>query len=66
MIVDCPYKLGDILYLKTDIQQYPRLVTAIIITKGDILIELSCSTIVSKHYLFEVTEEINVLIQTSN
>lgn len=59
--IDNKFDFGQIVYLKTDKEQSARMVTAISISKGDLLYELSCGTTVSKHYDFEITEEINVL-----
>lgn len=57
MVIDNKYTFGDILYLVTDQDQLPRMVTAIIACPaGDILYELSCGTLSSKHYDFELSE----------
>lgn len=48
---------GDILYLKTDVEQLPRIVTGIMLRKDSVCYELSCGTESSDHYSFEFTKE---------
>ncbi len=58
MIIDNKYELGEIVYLKTDVDQVPRIVTAVVACPDDsILYELACGTTCSKHYDFEITYE---------
>jgi hypothetical protein len=60
--IDNKFDFEQIVYLKTDREQLPRMVTKISITKVDIIYELSCGTLVSGHYGCEISEVINELI----
>jgi hypothetical protein len=48
------YKLGDIVYLKTDPDQSARIVVQIILTPGAALFTLACGSEFSNHYDFEI------------
>lgn len=61
------YKIGDLVYLKTDVQQEPRLVTGIIIRANDrISYYLSCGKDETHHYDFEISTKKDVLITSNN
>ena len=61
------YNLGDIVYLKTDTEQYARIVTGILIRNGNcILYYLSQSTMESTHYDYEISVEVNEIIKMLN
>lgn len=63
IVVDNKYNFGDIVFLKTDIEQMPRIITAIIFCPAsDILYEVTCGTVVSRHYDFEITVSKEVII----
>jgi hypothetical protein len=66
MVIENDYDFSDIVYLKTDQAQLPRIVFAIKVYKSDILYELACGTTTSMHYGFEISKEINVLLTTTN
>ena len=58
MIVNNKYEIGDIVYLRTDIEQSPRVVTCIkVFMHGELNYELAQGTIVSLHYEFEISKE---------
>lgn len=58
IVLQNTYNFGDIVYLKTDKEQNPRIITAFVsCPAGDILYEVNCGTIVSRHYEFEITGE---------
>ncbi|MBC7948666.1 MAG: hypothetical protein H7Y42_12335 [Chitinophagaceae bacterium] len=58
IVLNNKYEFGDIVYLKTDTDQHPRIVTAFIsCPAGDILYEVNCGTIASRHYEFEITAD---------
>lgn len=59
-------EFGDIVYLKTDPDQLERIVSGKIARPGAILYELSCGTMLSNHYDFEITEEVDVLKKVKN
>jgi hypothetical protein len=66
MVIGNTYSHGDIVYLKTDKEQSPRIVYCLKVYKGEILYELSCGTHTSAHYDFELSAEVNVLMTTTN
>ena len=58
MCIDNAHEIGDIVYLKTDQDQLPRIVVAIEVYKqGELLYSLMQGTIRSPHYDFEITTE---------
>lgn len=66
MVIDNKLDIGETVYLKTDREQLPRIVFAIKVYKSDIIYDLACGTTTSPHYDFEISKEINVLMQTTN
>ena len=67
MVIDNKFSFGDIVYLKTDKEQLPRIVTCILCYKqGELIYKLTCGTTQSDHYDYEISTEINVLLQTTN
>jgi len=66
MLIDNKFEFGEIVYLKTDKEQNPRIVYMMKVLQNEILYELACGTTVSTHYEFEISKEINVLMQTTN
>ena len=66
MVINNTYDFNDLVYLKTDEDQKKRIVIGIkIVPSGEILYLLSCGTICSEHYEFEISVEKDVLISTS-
>jgi len=61
MVIDNKYNIGDIVYIRTDVEQKPRIVIEIVITGGDVLYRVSCCNEVTLCYLVEISSEINVL-----
>ena len=66
MILDTKYKFGDSVYLITDTEQLKRLVTGFNVRITGIVYLLSCGAVDSCHYDFEITENINVIMTTTN
>lgn len=66
MKISTLYNLGQILYLKTDPEQKPGMVIAIIVNPGAVSYSLSFGGEVSEHYEIEVSEELDVVLKTSN
>jgi len=60
--IDNKFDFGQIVYIITDKEQLPRMITAITLTKKDIIYECFAGTIQSKHYDYELSETINELI----
>ncbi len=57
MVIDNKFDIEDTVYLITDTDQLPRLVTAILIRKYDMMYELSCGCFTSNHMDYEMTKE---------
>lgn len=62
LTIDNEYNMGDIVYVKTDSEQLPRIVTAIIVTGRDILYECAVFVDISSHYGFELSPEKDILL----
>lgn len=62
LTIDNEYNMGDIVYVKTDSEQLPRIVTAIIVTGRDILYECAAFVDISSHYGFELSPEKDILL----
>jgi hypothetical protein len=60
------YKIGDICFLKTDVEQRLRIITGILIRQNCNLYYLSYCTEESLHYEFEFTEQMNELSKLFN
>lgn len=59
------FEIGDMVYLKTDMEQHSRIVTGINIRENGILFCLMFTTTESWHYGFELTKERDVIKATS-
>lgn len=55
MIINNKFDIKDTVYLITDEDQLPRIVTAINVFPESITYELSCGTTSSGHYEFEMS-----------
>jgi len=55
--IESEYKIGQLVYLKTDPEQYIRMVVAITINPNNIYYDLACAGSVSNHYDFEISAE---------
>lgn len=66
MVIENKFNFGDVVYLKTDPEQRPRIVTTFSVGATSILYELSSGTITSWHRDFEITYEKDVLLTTTN
>ena len=63
MFINNKFNLGDIVYLKTDIDQRARIITAIKVRINDLIIyELSYTDVTTNHYEVEISSEKNILI----
>jgi len=57
MIINNAFEFGEIVYLKTDKDQYPRIVTGFTVNPNGILYRLGVMHIESTHYELEITKE---------
>lgn len=62
IMIDTSYEIGDTVYLKTDRDQQPRIVTGFCVRSTGITVALACGSAESWHYDFEITIEKNVLV----
>jgi len=65
MLVDNKFDFGQIVYLKTDKEQLPRMVVRFTISKESILYILAQGTGETTHYDIEISEDINVVLKTT-
>jgi hypothetical protein len=56
------FNIEDIVFLITDVDQKPRIVTGLIIRKNSIIYYLTCGIDETTHYDFEIVKEKNYLI----
>ncbi len=61
MNIDVKHKIGDVVFLKTDLEQKPRMVYGYVVYATSMLYKLTQSDITSEHYDFEISEEMNML-----
>jgi len=61
MIIKTKYDIGDIVYLKTDINQKERMITMVSVTPGSHVYTLSCGDDSSDHYEIEITDTKDVI-----
>lgn len=61
------FELGQCVYLKTDTEQLPRIVTGIVIrNKNYFLYYLTQSTIETTHFDYEISIEVNEIVKLFN
>jgi hypothetical protein len=65
MVVDNVFELGDVVYIKTDTEQKPRMVTCLLVKPIGITYELSCGEAVSIHYDIELSLVRNIILATT-
>jgi len=66
MIIETKYDLKEIVYLITDTEQLPRIVTGITLRDKSILYTLASGSFESSHYDFEICTEKDIVMVTSN
>lgn len=63
MIINTLYDIGDTVYLTTDKEQLPRLITDIKISPGNVqMYEVMNGTTASRHYEMELSKEKNDIL----
>lgn len=61
------FEIGELVYLKTDIEQIQRIITGINIKPlGAVLYNLACGTDETNHYGIEITRDRDIIMATSN
>lgn len=63
MVIENKYDIGQTVYLLTDRDQQPRLVTSLQVFKGNISYVLCKGSEMSSHYDFEISDSQNELIK---
>lgn len=57
------FKIGEIVYLKTDFEQLPRMVTGILMRPYGLIYHLSNNTIETTHYQIEISKDVDEMIK---
>ena len=65
MVIDNKFEYGQTVYLKTDKEQLPRIVTAIHLRGQNITYCLSQGTNETTHHDIEISEEVNIVLKTT-
>tara|TARA_R110000824_G_scaffold146056_2_gene314721 strand:- start:1322 stop:1519 length:198 start_codon:yes stop_codon:yes gene_type:complete len=65
-MVKINFNIGDYVYLKTDIDQYKRLVTGYTVRTDGVFYLLSLGSEETSHYELEISDEIDVLLKAMN
>ena len=60
------FEIGDYVYLKTDIDQYKRLVTGYTVRPNVVIYNLSFGSEETTHYELEISEEVDMLLKALN
>ena len=60
------FNIGDYVYLKTDIDQHKRIVTGYTVRFNEITYLLSLGEDESTHYELEISDEIDILLKSTN
>lgn len=66
MVIDNKFEFGDIVYLKTDRDQFERIVIGIRISPLGIIYRVAVGAVETDHYDMELTTEKNIIITTTN
>lgn len=67
VIISPAFAIGQIVYLKTDLEQYPRMVYAYMVYSEDhIIYKIAQGTNISDHYEFELSEDKNILLKMTS
>lgn len=64
--IEFKFGLGDLVYLKTDPDQLPRILTKVLITPKDIIYITNINGIETEHYDFELTSKRDINTLYSN
>ena len=64
MIIDNEFDIKQVVYLKTDIEQKPRIVTGLLVSETSIVYELSCAEDSCNSFHFEISDVKDILISS--
>jgi len=62
MTIKTKYNIGQVVYLRTDIEQDARIITGITMRYSGVIYLLTCETLETPHYDFEFSTTRNQLI----
>jgi hypothetical protein len=60
------FNIGDYVYLKTDIDQYKRIVTGYTVRFSEVTYLLSLGSEETSHYELEISDDIDILLKSLN
>ena len=60
------FNIGDTVYLKTDIDQYKRMITGYTVREGAVMYLLSFGSEETSHYELEISDEMDVLLKATS
>lgn len=67
LIVKTKFEIGSVVYLTTDIEQRIRVICSIrVYGDGDVTYEIACGTMKSEHFGFELSEDKDYILSTTN
>lgn len=66
MVIDNKYEFGDIVFLKTDRDQFERIVIGIKVSPLGITYRVALGAIETDHYEMEMSVDKNIIIATTN
>ena len=61
MTIKSEFNMGQVVYLKTDKDQEPRMVTQLVVSRAEVRYELSKGVEASVHYGYEISAEEDTL-----
>jgi hypothetical protein len=64
--METKFQIGQIVYLKTDTEQLPRIVTGILFRSKHCIYYLSQAINETRHYDYEISVEVNEIIKMLN
>lgn len=66
MNIDNKFEIRQTVYLITDEEQKPRVITSISVQPNDLLYVLACGRETSEHFDFEISDKPNIMITSTN
>jgi hypothetical protein len=64
--VSVEFNIGEVLYLKTDKEQAPRILIGYQIYGNVVMYEVICINLISTHYTFELSRTKDVILTSTN